>query len=62
MSNKNVENESWNDQKAELKQIFLGLTNNNYFLELSVREEWLEKAQIKFGKTKEELLQLISNI
>ena len=62
MSNKNVENESWNDQKAELKQIFLGLTNNNYFLELSEREEWLEKAQIKFGKTKEELLQLISNI
>ena len=62
MSNKNVENESWNDQKAGLKQFFLGLTNNNFFLELSVQEEWLEKAQIKFGKTKEELLQLILNI
>lgn len=59
---KNEESESWNEQKAGLKQVFLALTNNNYFLELKAREEWLEKAQIKFGKTKEELLQLISDI
>ncbi len=62
MPYKNEENESWNEQKAALKQKFLMLTNNNLFLESGAREEWLEKAQIKFGKTREELLRLISNI
>ena len=33
MSNKNEEKESWNEQKAVLKQKLLSLTNNNLFFE-----------------------------
>ncbi len=62
MSYKNEENESWNEQKAALKLKFSILTNNDLYFESGTREEWLEKIQIKFGKTREELLQLISNI
>ena len=62
MSDKNEEKESWNEQKAVLKQKLLSLTNNNLFFESGAKEEWLKKIQIKFGKTREELLQLISNI
>lgn len=61
MSYKKEDNESWNEQKASLKQKLLSL-NNNLFLEPRVREDWLTEIQIKFGKTREELLQLIKNI
>lgn len=51
---------NWNEQKGKLKQKFATLTDNDLMYEEGKREEMLGKLQVKLGKTKEELLEIIS--
>ena len=62
MLHKNTESENWNNQKTILIQKLSVLIKNELSIESGTREEWLEKLQNKFGKTREELLKLLSNI
>lgn len=52
--------ESWKEQKTKIKTKFLTLTNTGLNNSISKKDEILNKLQIKFGKTKEELLKIIS--
>lgn len=50
---------NWNEQKGKLKQKFAVLTDNDLLFEEGKKEEMLGKLQIKLGKTKEELRDII---
>jgi uncharacterized protein YjbJ (UPF0337 family) len=51
---------NWNEQKGKLKQKFATLTDNDLMFAEGKKDEMLGKLQIKLGKTKEELHQIIS--
>lgn len=50
---------NWNKQKAELKQKFVVLTDNDLMFEEGEKEEMFVKLRIRLGKTKEELHKII---
>ncbi len=50
----------WSATKAKLKQKFAVLTKNDLFFAEGKKDEMLERLQIKLGKTKEELQQIIA--
>lgn len=54
--------ENWTEQKAILKAKFSILSDNAFNYEDGKKDELLSKIQIKLGKTKEELLKIISAI
>ncbi len=60
MSNTIEEKENWNEQKEKLKKKFVTLTGNDLMFEEGKKDEVIWRLQIKLGKTKEELNQLIS--
>ena len=51
---------NWHEQKGKLKQQFANLTDDDLMFTEGKKEEMLGRLQIKLGKTKEELLALIS--
>jgi len=51
---------NWNEQKGKLKQKFANLTDNDLLYEEGKKDEMLGKLQIKLGKTKEELLKVMT--
>lgn len=51
---------NWNEQKGKLKQQFAILTDNDLMFESGKKDEMLGRLQIKLGKTKEELHELIA--
>lgn len=51
---------NWNEQKGKLKQKFAMLTDNDLMYESGKKDEMFGKLQIKLGKTKEELEELIA--
>ena len=51
---------NWNEQKGKLKQQFAVLTDNDLMYESGKKDEMFGKLQIKLGKTKEELQDLIA--
>jgi uncharacterized protein YjbJ (UPF0337 family) len=53
---------SWNEQKGKLKQKFAILLDNDLMFEDGKKDEMFGRLQIKLGKTKEELLKLISSL
>jgi uncharacterized protein YjbJ (UPF0337 family) len=52
----------WNYQKGKLKEKFAILTDNDLLFEQGKKDEMLAKIQIKLGKTKEELNQIIDTL
>ena len=52
----------WNDQKAKLKQKFAILTGNDLIFEEGKQEQMMIRLQLILGKSKEELVYLISNL
>ena len=50
---------NWNEQKGKLKQKFAELTDNDLLFEEGQKDAMLGRLQIKLGKTKEELHQII---
>ena len=59
MSNTPEVKENWNEQKEILKKKLAMLTGNDLMIEEGKNDEMMWKLQIKLGKTKEELHQLI---
>ncbi len=52
----------WEVQKAKLKQRFADLTDNDLMFLEGKKEEMLGKLEIKLGKTKEELREILGQI
>jgi uncharacterized protein YjbJ (UPF0337 family) len=53
---------NWNEQKGKLKQKFAILTDDDLMFAEGKQEELFGKLQIKLGKSKEELLKIISEL
>ncbi|MBL7924427.1 MAG: general stress protein CsbD [Bacteroidia bacterium] len=53
---------NWSDQKNKLKAKFSTLTDADLHFEEGKKDEMLNKVQIKLGKTKEQLAQIISTL
>lgn len=53
---------NWDEQKSKLKQKFIQLTDTDLNFEPGKKEEMLQKVQIKIGKTKDELHQIINQL
>lgn len=62
MSNFNEIENNWNETKAKLKQKFAKLTNNDLMLLEGKKDELLARLQLKLGKTKEEIQNIISSL
>lgn len=50
----------WNEQKGKLKQKFATLTDDDLTFAEGKKDEMLGRLQIKLGKTKEQLHEIIS--
>ena len=50
---------SWNEQKGKLKQRFAVLTDNDLLFTEGKKDEMLGNLQLKLGKTKQELQDII---
>lgn len=53
---------NWNEQKGKLKQKFAMLTDNDLLFAEGKKDEMMGKLQIKLGKTKEELYNMINEL
>ena len=53
---------SWQEQKGRLKQKFAVLTDDDLMFVQGKKEEMLGRLQAKLGKTKEELMKIISEM
>jgi uncharacterized protein YjbJ (UPF0337 family) len=53
---------NWNEQKGKLKQKFAVLTDDDLMFESGKKDEMLGKIQVKLGKTKEELHEIIAGL
>jgi uncharacterized protein YjbJ (UPF0337 family) len=53
---------NWEEQKGKLKQKFATLTDNDLLFAEGKKEEMLGKLQIKLGKTKEEIHEIIGGL
>ena len=53
---------NWNETKGKLKQKFAILTDNDLLLVEGKADELIGKLQIKLGRTKEEMLKIISEL
>lgn len=53
---------NWNETKGKLKQQFAILTDDDLLLVEGKHDEMLGRLQIKLGKTKEELQELIAGL
>jgi uncharacterized protein YjbJ (UPF0337 family) len=51
---------NWNETKGKLKQKFAMLTDSDLLFAEGKKDEMMGKLQIKLGKTKEELMKIIS--
>lgn len=52
---------NWNEIKGKLKKKFATLTDNDLMYTEGQKDEMLGKLQVKLGKTKEELTELIES-
>jgi uncharacterized protein YjbJ (UPF0337 family) len=53
---------NWNEQKGKLKQKFANLTDNDLMFAEGKKDEMLGRLQIKLGKSKEELREILSSL
>jgi uncharacterized protein YjbJ (UPF0337 family) len=53
---------SWNEQKGKLIKKFAILTDNDLIFQEGERDEMFGRIQIKLGKTREELMKIISGL
>jgi uncharacterized protein YjbJ (UPF0337 family) len=54
--------ETWEEQKKHLKQKFSALTDTDLLFLKGKEEEMITRLQIKFGKTRQELYQIINGL
>jgi len=53
---------NWNETKGKLKQKFAILTDNDLILLDGKKDELLGRLQVKLGKTKDELQEIIATL
>lgn len=53
---------NWTEQKGKLKQLYAQLTDNDLMFVDGKKDEMLGKLQIKLGKTKKQLMELIAGL
>lgn len=53
---------NWEEQKGKLKQQFAKLTDNDLLFVEGKKDEMMGKLQIKLGKSKEELHEIIQGL
>ena len=53
---------NWTEQKGKLKQLYAQLTDNDLMYVDGKKDEMLGKLQIKLGKTRKELAELIAGL
>ncbi len=53
---------NWNEMKGKLKQKFAMLTDDDLLLDEGKKDELVGRLQVKLGKTKEEIHQIISDL
>lgn len=53
---------NWTEQKGKLKKLYAQLTDNDLMYVDGKKDEMLGKLQIKLGKTKKELTDLIAGL
>lgn len=54
--------ETWKEQKERLKQKFAALTDTDVLFLEGKEEEMITKLHVKFGKTRQELQQIINSL
>ncbi len=54
--------ENWSQTKAKLKVKFALLTDSDLLFEKGKQEEMMNRLQLRLGKTKEEIQQIISDL
>ena len=62
MASKEEIKSCWAEKKEKLKEKFAMLTKSDLILEDGKKDLMLSKLQIKLGKTKEELLAILSSL
>ena len=62
MKNVTELNGNWNDTKGKLKQKIAKLTDSDLLLIEGKQDKMLGRLQVKLGKTKEEIQELISQL
>lgn len=55
-------NERWKEQKAKLKIRFIKLQDSDLIFEEGKKEEMITKLEIKLGKTRDELLNILAGL
>jgi len=55
-------NGRWKEQKTKLKRRFVKLQDSDLIFEESKREEMITKLEIKLGKTRDELLNILAGL
>jgi uncharacterized protein YjbJ (UPF0337 family) len=53
---------NWKEQKGKLKQKFAALLDNDLLFEDGKKDEMFGRLQIKLGKSKQELMDIISSL
>jgi uncharacterized protein YjbJ (UPF0337 family) len=53
---------NWNEQKGKLKKAYAILTDDDLLFDEGKRDEMLGRLQIKLGKTKEEIHNIIEGL
>ena len=53
---------SWEEQKDKLKRKFAVLTKSDFLFNAENKDGMIERLQIKLGKTREEILAIISSL
>ncbi len=53
---------NWNEQKGKLKQKFAQLTDDDLMFAEGKKDEMLGKLQIKLGKSKEEMAEILADL
>jgi len=53
---------NWNDTKEKLKKKFAKLTDNDLLFVEGKQDEVVKKLQVKLGKSKEEILKIITTL
>ncbi len=51
---------NWKEQKGKLKQKFAVLTDSDLLYDEGMKDEMLGKLQVTLGKTKDELIKILS--
>jgi len=53
---------TWEEKKGKLKQKFAQLTDDDLLFAEGKKDEMFGRIQVKLGKTKEDLLKILSNL